>query len=300
MQNKNKNNFFSISFTPFFLLRRNGAGKLPLNIYDYATGEGATAALEVSGEKFLRCANINAQVKLIAGLFSKFLKEKTRVSVKYCDKFISRDIMACFENFHAGSLKITSYSYNVSRFGNGEGGKTEKSEKDPAGDIYDVRDFLNFPVLGEIYPSLLKKLKDNLIIKGKNNRAGYEKEIFVIGTAYPMYCDIWKYFNDNQVYIKYVEFCDICARSLKKGGFSPSDFFNMGVRAARINRIADESSKKGSGVKVLHLFPKFSHYEIEDSFFSKNIRADYLSLDYTGGGALSERDRIRLETFIRM
>ncbi len=297
MQSKNNKKFFSISFTPFFLLRKNGAGELPHNVYDYAAEEGAVASLEVLGEKFLRCANVNAQVKLIAGLFSKFIKEKTSIGVKYCDKFISRDIRACFENFSAGSLTLTSYSYNESRFG---GAKAELIERDGSGVIYYPADFLRSPVAGEIYPSLLKNLTDNLIIKRKNSGAGYEKEVLVIGTAYPMYCDIWKYFSDNRVCVKYVEFCDINMRALKKKGFSPSDFFNMGVRAARINRIADGSSLEGRRVKVLHLFPKFSHYEIEDSFFSKNIRADYLSLDYAGGGALSERDKIRLETFIKM
>jgi len=300
MQSKNNKKIFSISFTPFFLLRKNGAGELPRNIYDYAAEEGAVASLEVLGEKFLRCANVNAQVKLIAGLFSKFIKEKTSISVKYCDKFISRDVRACFENFSAGSLSITSYSYNESRFGGGEGGKAKLTEKNGSGVTYGPADFLRSPVAGEVYPSLLKNLTDNLIIKRKNSRAGYEKEVLIIGTAYPMYCDIWKYFSDNRVCVKYVEFCDINMRALKKKGFSPSVFFNMGIRAARINRIADEAAREGRGVKVLHLFPKFSHYEIEDSFFSKNIRADYLSLDYAGGGALSERDKIRLETFIRM
>ncbi|HNY10922.1 MAG TPA: hypothetical protein PKK26_04960 [Candidatus Wallbacteria bacterium] len=273
---------------------------MPRNIYDYVAGIGATAAMEVAGEKFLHCANINAQVKLLAGLFSKLSKEKASTNVKYCDKFVSRDIMACFENFRSSSLKMTSYSYDVARFGNGESRREKNGEKNTVKVIYNVSDFLRSPISGEVFPSLSKNLADNLAAESKKNLTGLENEILIIGTAYPLYYDIWKYFSDNQVYINYVEFCDICMRSLKKKNFLPSDFFNMGIRAARVNHIVSESSKKGRRVKILHIFPKFSHYEIEDSFFSKNINADYLSFDYAGGGALSARDKIRLETFIKM
>jgi len=281
-------------------MRKNGAGELPRNIYDYAVGEGMAASFEISGEKFLRCASVNAQVKLVAGLFSRFVKEKRSIGVKYCDKFVSRDIRACFENFSAGSLSLTSYSYNEPRFSAAESAKAKPDEKYDPGVVYDLADFLRSPVAGQVYPALLKNLADNLIIKRKNGGAGYEKEILVIGTAYPMYSDLWKYLSDNRVSVKYVEFCDINMRALKKKGFLPSDFFNIGARAARINRIADGVLEAGRGVKILHIFPKFSHYEIEDAYFSKNIKADYLSLDYAGGGALNERDKIRLETFISM
>ena len=117
-----------------------------------------------------------------------------------------------------------------------------------------------------------------------------------------LFKDLIEYLTSWNVRIIYFEYLDILKKSNDKIIFTPDIFLNITWRLNNILELAKKLCNKGRSLKfgIIHTFPKFSHYEMEDHFFKKNIAEKYLSLEYAGGGKLSERDKIRLESFLKI
>ncbi len=128
------------------------------------------------------------------------------------------------------------------------------------------------------------------------------KYLFIIGSAPPLFRDLFDYLGSWNLKIAYFEYPDILIKSADASSFTPELVLNVTSRLDNMLKITGFLRKANPKFKIgfIHTFPKFSHYEIEDHFFYKNITERYLSLEYAGGEKLSERDKIRLESFIKI
>lgn len=284
---------FIISFVPAFLVNEH----IPENLFcrdlfDYLIEHDSCYQMENKGEQFLQCANINPMVKILAGFLSadKAMSKsgKSSFNYLYSPKFASRDILACLENFtgEAGSPVIEKIDY-LSNFD--DGGGPSVSRNGNGSDPEKICDFL---------ASVFKK-KSGAISRKLNSG---EKCVILIGSTPPLFKDLIEYISLWNVRVVYFEYLDILKKSNDKKIFSPDIFLNITWRLNNILELVNKLGNEGGKIKlgIIHTFPKFSHYEIEDHFFKKNIGEKYLSLEYAGGGKLSERDKIRLESFIKI
>lgn len=302
MQDK-KLKYFIISFTPIFLLNELGYRSDRFGcLFDYLSQTGRLNEMEEAGERFLRCANINPMVKILAGFLSSeanmFSAGNAGLKYIYSSRFASRDILACLEHFNVRPedetfIKI-DYDFDPERGSDKLSG--EKSEFAESGkEAISVADG-DFSFGG--FDFLLTKYKG---LHGSEPKDG-EKIVIISGTAPPLFGDLFDYLAGCGVRAVYCEYIDILLRSACKYEFSPEAVLNMNFRIKKINRIAAGLREKygRQNIGIIHTFPKFSHYDIEDHFFGRNTAGKFLSLEYAGGGALGERDRLRLEAFFKI
>ncbi|HBC75184.1 MAG: hypothetical protein A2008_13510 [Candidatus Wallbacteria bacterium GWC2_49_35] len=285
--------FFTISFIPAFLVNElNQKDFVCRDLFDYLIERDSCYQMENKGEQFLQCANINPMVKILAGFLScenaMPKAVKSSFNYLYSPKFASRDILACLENFmdEAVSPSFRKIDYVLpSRAGNARHSHLKEDEIDP--------------IKG--YDCLVSAYKKN---SGAAS-AGFnsiEKCVILIGSTPPLFKDLIDYLSSWNVRIIYFEYLDILKKSNDKIIFTPDIFLNITWRLNNILELAKKLCNEGRSLKfgIIHTFPKFSHYEMEDHFFKKNIAEKYLSLEYAGGGKLSERDKIRLESFLKI
>jgi hypothetical protein len=248
--------------------------------------------MENKGEQFLQCANINPMVKILAGFLSSEnampKPVKSSFNYLYSPKFASRDMLACLENFtgESGYPFIAKIDY-VSNFD--EGGGLSASRDGNGLDPERICDFL------------ASDFKKNSVAAPLKFNSG-EKCVILIGSTPPLFKDLIEYISSWNVRIVYFEYLDILKKSNDNKHFTPDIVLNITRRLDNIFEVVKNLGNEGGKIKlgIVHTFPKFSHYEIEDHFFKKNIGEKYLSLEYAGGGKLSERDKIRLESFLKI
>ncbi len=305
MQVKKINNLI-ISFVPAYLLAEvSDEMESCRDFFDFIMQTKAYYELENSGEQFLQCANINPMVKILAGYLSTLSKEsvsyKNSIKLMYSPKFTPRDMLACLENFIGFNNGLHFKQINY---------KTEGGEKKIAANAVErarpeyMDAFERDSLTGHNY--LINNYKKVLCRPDEvqPNSAGMcnHKYIILIGSTAPLFSDLFEYLNALNVKVIYFEYIDALIKSENKNLFSPELILNITVRLDNIKKIIDSYKKNCPQINigVMHIFPKFSHYEIEDHFFSKNIGEKYLPLEYAGGEKLSERDKIRLEAFIKI
>ncbi len=331
MQVKKINNLI-ISFMPSFQIdelifsisaNKSSAGKSSIaiddfrNLYDFSIENDLCYELENLGEQFLHCANINPMVKILAGFLS-LLKKNNNICVSeikkiyknegnkenkykhilkiknenincynlfYSNKFTPRDTLACIENFNGLSFENTCFSFNNLDYNN---------EQKHSPSFYTSNQIYghNF-LLNEI------KKKFNMFLSNYNTR---KKNIIIIGSTPPLFNDFFDYLNSWNVNVLYFEYYDILIKSIDRNIFHSDMVLNITKRLENILGRISYYKKLNPFLKIglIHIFPKFSHYELEDHFFNKNIYEKYLSLEYAGGGKLNERDKIRIESFIKI
>jgi hypothetical protein len=317
MQVKKKNNLI-ISFIPAFQLSNlSGTDFLFRDLLDYLMENESYYELENAGEQFLQCANINPMVKILAGFLSSSRKSGARIldeqqyALYYSSRFASRDIMACLENFTAGKGSLSKSIRSI----NYEDGKRRGSKIKTINTSSNSSNALNpFNPIENIikkidsisgYDFMVYNYKKN---SGMNDRQTVEelnpdsKYLFIIGSAPPFFKDLFDYLGSWNLKIAYFEYPDILIKSADASLFIPDLVLNITSRLNNILKVSGFLRKANPKLKIgfIHTFPKFSHYEIEDHFFYKNINERYLSLEYAGGEKLSERDKIRLESFIKI
>ena len=282
-----------ISFVPAFLVNElNRKESAYRDLFDYLIESDSCYKMENKGEQFLQCANINPMVKILAGFLSAEMPSENKCdsgfNLLYSPKFASRDILACLENFmgEAGSPAFRKVDYALpSRSGNASPPLLKIDQP--------------CPVRG--YDYIVSAYEKNSRAASADFRSG-EKCVILIGSTPPLFKDLIEYLTSWNVRIIYFEYLDILKKSNDKNIFTPDIFLNI---TWRLNNILDLAKKLSNEVRnlkfgIIHNFPKFSHYEMEDHFFYKNIGEKYLPLEYAGGGKLSERDKIRLESFIKI
>jgi len=273
---------------------------------------------EISGEKFIACANVNPQVKIMTGYLSECEKKYIPTEVYYSSRFISRDVLAALEIFSKSdfiSLKKIEY---IEKDG-GENNDIAQNEIKNYSDILSANgQILNNKTMQYLAPILFNKI-DGLLLSDRQfnnfNFASPEKNIYVLiilGTALPGFADIYDFLKDKNCFIFYFEYLELMFSSIEKENFTEKKYFDIEYRQKKITQKIDllenfiksnyfektYGSNKNVKIKILHFFPKFSHYEIEDSYFNKKITGPYLSLEYAGGAYLSLRDKIRIEAFL--
>ena len=278
---------------PAFLVNKlNRKGYIYRDLFDHLIESDCCYAMENKGEQFLQCANINPMVKILAGFLSAELpsgnKGDSEFDFLYSPKFASRDILACLENFMnetaAPSFRKVDYVL-TNRTGNSL----------PA-----VREEQRYSAIRG-YDCLVSAYEKNSAAASGDFNSG-EKCVVLIGSTPPLFKDLIDYITSWKVRIIYFEYLDILKKSNYENIFTPDIFLNITWRLNNILSLTKKLCNEGRKLKlgIIHTFPKFSHYEIEDHFFNKNIGEKYLPLEYAGGGKLSERDKIRLESFIKI
>lgn len=302
MQAKTVNNLI-ISFIPAFQLSNlSGTNFLFRDLFDYLIENKSYYELENKGEQFLQCANINPMVKILAGFLSSYGKgavgsgNEVKTDFYYSSRFASRDIIACIENFMTGkgslSERIRCVNYDSDRL-------DLTNPFNPVENIISKIDSVSG------YDFIVSSYKKN---SGMNDFQTIEtlnpdfKYIFIIGSAPPLFKDFFDYLGFWNLKVVYFEYLDIIIKSSERSLFTSDLVLNVTGRLDNVLKISRFLTKADPKLKIgfIHTFPKFSHYEIEDHFFYKNINERYLSLEYAGGEKLSERDKIRLESFIKI
>lgn len=289
-----KNNSFHISFVPAFQLL--GLREKCADLFDHFCSSGSLAEYETDGEQFLKCANVNPQVKAVAGFLSRAGRAGERLRIIYSPRFLSRDLRACVEIFsRSANIEFLPLDFDDRAAGGGcFSGPSfcDKIIKEDERDFFDAH-----------FKCLAGSIEKSGCVRQATN-AEFASNVALIGSSYPLFNNIITCLDNSRVKLSYFEFFDLASLSMNESRFEQSCFFGLSARADRISRILARGragkGKKGGPVKVIHVFPKFSHYEIEDYFFSKNIKCPFLSLEYAGGGTLGERERIRLDAFLKM
>lgn len=309
---KKKINNIKIGFLPSFQLVENHC--LINNSSDELIFNPEYLNYEISGEKFIGCANINPQAKIMTG-YLKYCEEKNiSTEVIYSSRFISRDLMAALEIFSKSNyITMKKINYEESNATNSNNLKIKSIDE-----FLNInKEMLNNNILQELSPILFDKIRP-LIISDRqiNQDLEFKGEtlffLVIIGTAPPCFADIYDFLKNKNCIIFYFEYLNLMFSSIFENKFSEKEFFDMNHRHENISsiiKLLDDfiksetfaktygSNKKGK-IKILHFFPKFSHYEIEDSYFNKKITCQYLSVEYAGGAFLSLRDKIRIEAFL--
>jgi hypothetical protein len=292
MQDKTLKNYL-IYFVPAFLVNElNRKDFAYRDLFDHLIESGSCYHMENKGEQFLQCANINPMVKILAGFLSTEMPSgntgDTGFNFLYSPKFASRDMLACLENFmgETGSPSFRKVDYFLPSCAGKESPAPRKKDQ-------------SYPIRG--YDCVLSAYEKNSAAASACFNSG-EKCVILIGSTPPLFKDLIEYISSWNVRIIYFEYLDILKKSNDKNIFTPDIFLNITWRLNNILNMAKKLCNEGRNLKfgIIHTFPKFSHYEMEDHFFYKNIREKYLSLEYAGGGKLSERDKIRLESFIKI
>lgn len=302
MQAKNINNLI-ISFVPAFLLNEfSEKSETRRDLFDFIMQNYSHYDLENSGEQFLQCANINPMVKILAGFLSKLtgknISIENSIKLSYSPKFTPRDMLACIENFigHDNGLNFNPIEYKSSG-----ARKTSDCQNGKAAfqfaDSFQLDSMTSHSYLTDKFKKVLCRTADI-----QQKPAGKYKYVILIGSTAPLFKDLFEYLNTMNVKILYFEYIDALIRSESENLFSPELILNITARLTNIKNIIGSYKNNFPQINagVIHTFPKFSHYEIEDHFFCKNIGEKYLPLEYAGGEKLSERDKIRLEAFIKI
>jgi len=290
--NTNKENIFHISFVPIFQLAECEENSRAIEIFDYIAMSGRMTEFENEGEQYLKCANINPQAKALTGFLINSVKNETKMKLYYSNKLLPRDLRACLEHFKkTATIKLeplemvenkSSFDSIPETFSNFNSSLLKKNEK--------FKRYFNF---------LAGQLSDHFKKTSKNNINS--SRLIIIGTSYPMFTNFFAFLSCLGIKTTWFEFFELSRLSIMKSQFKLSDHSDISLRLNRISKVIKEQNENSKNkIKIVHLFPKFSHYEIEDYYFSKNIEFPFLSLEYTGGGTLSERDRIRLESFVKI
>ena len=331
-----------ISFVPAFQISNlSGTDFLFRDLFDYLIENNSYYELENAGEQFLQCANINPLVKILAGFLSSCVKgssgsvNEQKYVFYYSSRFASRDIIACLENFISAkdslseNIKCIDYEYR----------KPQGSKPNPEPKSKTISESLNsfdspnrLNLLNPPSPLNSSNLSNQFnpieaLVKNIDSISGYDfmvsnykkksgmdkfktveelnpdmKYLFIIGSAPPLFKDLFDYLESWNLKIAYFEYPDILIKSADASSFNPDLVLNVTNRLGNMLKVSGFLRKTNPKFKIgfIHTFPKFSHYEIEDHFFYKNINEKYLSLEYAGGEKLSERDKIRLESFIKI
>lgn len=261
-------NYFTI---PFFPNHKN----IKINcLIEFLVKNQIIGNYEDIGEKFLGCANINPIVKAIVGYLSE-IKFKDLTYIFFSSKFISKDVFTALEYFKKTKfLKLIDVDLKQKNIQN-----------------------------------LILNFNNNFKLSNDNSNLSFNDKIFeltkdsnkvniiIIGTTPILYYDLIDFFISNKVNVAYIEYYDYLKLPIVK----QKKILDLNQRLVNIIKIINKfKSENINNIGVVHLFPKFSHYEIENYFFIKNIDIKYLSCEYSGGGKLSEKDKIKLETFINI
>jgi len=294
---KKKLNNFTISFIPGFQLNNLSSCR---DLFDFTLENNLNYELENEGEKFLGCANISPYVKVVAGFFRKFLldgnKFKTNSNFFYSSRFCSRDILACIEiikrEIHNDCLKEIPYNLKTGHAGSGCYIPNHVCDILSPKNCNDI--FLN------LFKNTISKVIDNYQTSDHSNSK--KVNIILIGSNLPPFNDLFQTLKKLGALISHVEYFHIFNESLCEKFFFADLFFNLRLRLANVITQAGFTAKNNPDIKtgIIHCFPKFSHHEIEDHFFTRNINIPYLSLEYGGGSKLGERELIRLESFVKI
>lgn len=304
-----------ISFIPAFQASNlSGTDFLFRDLFDYLIENKRYYELENAGEQFLQCANINPMVKILAGFLSSCGKSSAandndrEFEFFYSSRFASRDIIACLENFISaknslsGRIKCINYDYRRQQ---GSKSKLKLNSLTPSNRFSPLENLVKNIDSINGYDFMVSNYKKN---SGMDEFKTIEqlnpdmKYLFIIGSAPPLFKDLFDYLGSWNMKIAYFEYPDILIKSANASSFTSDMVLNVTRRLDNMLKISGFLRKINPKFKIgfIHTFPKFSHYEIEDHFFYKNIDERYLSLEYAGGEKLSERDKIRLESFIKI